>query len=182
MKRRLVPILLFFLLLVPATGHAAAPEVKFRVRVLLASKQGDHIDPQIGPRVREYLKKSFGARYTSFRQLDNRVMKVQLDQVGEMPLPDQSSLSLKFREIQGDFVRLTMEVKDLRTTIRIRDGGLFFQAGHRYKNGILILAISANLVDAEKSDKEKLTTPRPEPRPGRPEQPVRDRAIEPGIR
>lgn len=156
-----------------------AQEVKFRVRVLLASKQGNRIDPQIDASVRKYLERSFGARYSSFRQLDNRVLKVKLDTTGEVALPDQTSLRLKFRDVQGEFVKLTMEIKDLRTTIRIRDGGLFFQAGHRYKNGMLILAISATVLGKKGGgEKEKLTTPRPEPRTT-PEEPAgKPRSIE----
>jgi hypothetical protein len=167
MRMLLVPMLL---LLVFPPADVQAEEVKFRVRVLLATKQGSRIDPQIGPEVKRYLKKSFGARYSSFRQLDNRVLRVEMDQTGEVALPDQTVLKLRFRDVQGEFVKLTMEIKDLKTTIRIRDGGLFFQAGHRYKNGMLVLAISAELPGHKKKKKkvavgaDRLTTPRPEPR------------------
>jgi hypothetical protein len=160
--RALAVPLLFFLCFAPV--ELEAKEAKFRVRILLATKQGNRIDPKISKSVRDYLAKSFGSRYTSFRQLDNRVLRVELNDTGEMVLPDQSSLKLRFREQRGDFVRLTMEIKDLRTTIRIRDGGLFFQAGHRYKNGMLILAITAHLGKKTPEKAEKITTPRPEPR------------------
>jgi hypothetical protein len=144
MRKLWVPVLCVMMLL-PGLAIGAEQEVKFRVYVLLATKQGDQIDPQINKQVRAYLKKSFGSRYSSFRQLDSRLLKVDLDQTVEMPLPDESTLGLRFRDIHGEFVKLTMTIKDLRTTIRIRNGGLFFQAGHRYKNGMLILAISATL-------------------------------------
>lgn len=167
MRMLLLPLLLLVVLMPTAVE---AQEVKFRVRVLLGTKQGSRIDPQIGPEVKRYLKKSFGARYSSFRQLDNRVLRVEMNQTGEVALPDQTVLKLRFRDIQGEFVKLTMEIKALKTTIRIRDGGLFFQAGHRYKNGMLILAISAELPGEKQGKKkakagaERLTTPRPEPR------------------
>jgi len=178
--------------MLPSVAWAGEPEVKFRVNVLLATTQGDHIDPQISKRIKDYLTKSFGARYSSFRQLDTRVLRVSLDKTGEMPLPDQSTLGLRFRDIHGEFVKLTMTIKDLRTTIRIRNGGLFFQAGHRYKNGILILAISATLEGkVEPKDKGKLTTTRPDPRPTSPGKPLRPaspakaprkRAIDSGVK
>lgn len=155
MRKALLPLLMVMVLL-PTTALSAEREVRFRVHVLLATKQGNDIDPQISKEVRAYLKKSFGTRYSSFRQLDSRLLKVALDQTAEMPLPDQSTLGLRFRDIHGDFVKLTMTIKDLRTTIRIRDGGLFFQAGHRYKNGMLILAISATL-DAAPVEKKAST-------------------------
>jgi hypothetical protein len=169
--------------MLPSAAWAGEPEVKFRVHVLLATSQGDHVDPQIGKRIREYLTKSFGARYSSFRQLDTRVLRVGLDKTGEMPLPDQSTLGLRFRDIHGEFVKLTMTIKDLRTTIRIRNGGLFFQAGHRYKNGILILAISATLDGkAEPKNAGKLSPTRPDPRPASPTKTTRKRAIDSGAK
>jgi len=180
MSRLTVPILALLLLSRPAFGEEKQ-EAKFRVRVLLASSQGEVMDDAIGPHLREWLKKSFGTRYTSFKQLDNRLMKVALNETAEMPLPDQTVLKIRFRDVQGEFIKLTMEVKDLRTTIRIKNGGLFFQAGHRYKNGILVLAISANLPgDAE--EQEELSPVRPEPRPETNEGRKTHREIEAGTR
>ncbi len=182
MRMRWVPILVFLFML-PSMVWAGEPEVKFRVTVLLATAQGDHVDPQIGKRIREYLAKSFGARYSSFRQLDTRVLRVALDKTGEMLLPDQSTLGLRFRDIHGEFVKLTMTIKDLQTTIRIRNGGLFFQAGHRYKNGILVLAISATLEGGPPPAGEgKLSPTRPEPRPAATIRNPRTRAIEPAVK
>ncbi len=165
MRKVWVPVL-FFMMLLPAMVNGAEQEVKFRVYVLLATKQGDQIDPQINKQVRAYLKKSFGSRYSSFRQLDSRLLKADLDETVEMPLPDESTLGLRFRDIHGEFVKLTMSIKDLTTTIRIRNGGLFFQAGHRYKNGMLILAISATLGDKPVPQSALKASPvRPGPRP-----------------
>lgn len=182
MRMRWVPILVFLFML-PSVAWAGEPEVKFRVTVLLATAQGDHVDPQINKRIREYLAKSFGARYSSFRQLDTRVLRVALDKTGEMLLPDQTSLGLRFRDIHGEFVKLTMSIKDLQTTIRIRNGGLFFQAGHRYKNGVLILAISATLAGPIRPKEEgKLSPTRPDPRPAATPKTTRNRGIEGGVK
>lgn len=175
--RRLLVSLLALLFTSASALATEKEEVKFRVRVLLASAQGSLIDSNIGPNLRKWLNKSFGGRFTSFRQLENRLLKVKLEETSEVPLPDQTTLKLRFRGVQGEFVKLTMEIKDLRTTIRIKNGGLFFQAGHRYKNGILVLAISANLPN-DRGEREELTTPRPEPRPEIPEGRKEHRNIE----
>lgn len=151
-------LLSFIALVLLLPQSVQSQEARFKVRVLLASKQGERVDPQIPDGIGKYLKKTFGARYSSFQLLDSRVMKVKLDQTGELTLPDQSVLKLRFRGLPEDFVKLTMEIKDLRTTIRIKNGGLFFQAGHRYKNGILILAIGAQT--------EKPEAKKPETKPG----------------
>ncbi len=175
MRFLLVPLLasLFF---APAGVAAQSQTAKFKVKVLLASKQGDRVDPQIPKSVRKYLKKSFGARYSSFRLLDSRVLKVGLGHTEEMALPDQSILKLKFRGLPGEFIKLTMEIEDLRTTIRIKNGGMFFQAGHRYKNGMLILAISATTGDIK--GKAKIGTARPDPRPRSGDAHRKDRKID----
>jgi len=53
-----------------------------------------------------------------------------------------------------------MEMPGVKTLIRIRDGGLFFQAGHRHKGGMMILAISATTTG---NAAETPTRPRPPP-------------------
>ena len=175
MRFLLVP-LLASLFIAPAGVAAQSQTAKFKVKILLASKQGDRVDPQIPNGIRKYLKKSFGARYSSFRLLDSRVLKVGLGHTGEVTLPDQSVLKLKFRGLPGEFIKLTMEIKDLRTTIRIKDGGMFFQAGHRYKNGMLILAISASTGTGD--EEGQIGTGRPDPRPGSRDRSRKNRKID----
>jgi len=171
MTRLLLPLLALSLFW---SQSAYAQDAKFKVRVLHASKQGETIDPQITPAVAKYLKKSFGSRYSNFRQIDSRVVELDLGHTGDVPLPDESVLKLTLRALPGDFVKLTMELRDLRTTIRIKNGGMFFQAGHRYKNGILILAISASTTKIEDDDKVEPSSARPEPRPAEdPDRPAR---------
>lgn len=171
MKALILACLVFFLAL-PATA-ANAQEVKFSVRVLLASNTGKGIDAKIPANISKHLNNSFGAKYSSFKLIGTHEVKVAVNKTGEVTLPDKSVLSLQFRDVQGKFIRLTMSIKDFRTTVRIRNGGLFFQAGHKYQDGILILAITAS-TDGKGS--EDLTTPRPDTRktpddstrPGRP--------------
>jgi hypothetical protein len=173
MRAFVAPLLLLVLL---APRGAIADEVKFKVRVVLATTQGDLIDPNIPANLKKYLQDSFGARYSSFRLLDSRVVTVASGNTGEVPLPDDSVLKLKYRGKEGGFIKLTMEIRDLKTTIRIKDGGLFFQAGHKYKNGMLILAILAT--STTPSDEGDVSSPRPEPRPGNEDKDVRDRPID----
>jgi hypothetical protein len=171
--RKISLFLLVSLLLLPSWGRGE--EVKLRVKVILASTQGSQVDPQITKGLKKYLERSFGARYTSFRQLDNRVLKVKAGGTGQMTLPDQSVLKLTFREVVEQFIRITMELKDLKTTVKIKSKGMFFQAGHRYQTGVLILAISASLEEPKPKPREpkveptpvetKADPPEPEPEP-----------------
>lgn len=65
--------------------EASAEQVRFKVRVLLATKKGARVDPQIPRGVAKYLSQSFGNRYSSFRLLSDRAVKVERDGDGEIP-------------------------------------------------------------------------------------------------
>jgi len=140
------------LLVVAAVCLAAAPGaasagVRAEVRVIHASGGADagaYVDPALKP-IAGYLTKSFGARYTSFRQVDLQTLTLELQQRGTVDLPGERQLALTFKGVKDDFVRLFMELPHLKTTVKVRDGGLFFQAGQSYQGGMLILAIRVHL-------------------------------------
>lgn len=132
------------LLAVPAVASA---EVRAEVRVIHATG-GAGAKPQIDPALKPiagYLTKSFGARYAVFSQLDLKSLTIDLKQRGTVELPNETTLALTFKGVTDGFVRLFMELPHLKTTVKIRDGGLFFQAGQSYKGGMLILAIRIHL-------------------------------------
>lgn len=149
MTRPLRPSLL---LLVAVVCLAAAPAVasaavRAEVRVIHATGgagAGDYVDPALKP-IAGYLAKSFGARYTSFRQLDIETLTLELQQRGTVELPGDRTLALTFKGVKDEFVRLFMELPHLKTTVKVRDGGLFFQAGQSFQGGMLILAIRVHL-------------------------------------
>ena len=58
-------------------------------------------------------------------------------------LPDGKTLTLAFKGQSKGFVKVYVEIDGLKTTVDVRDGGLFFQAGRVFKAGILVLAIGA---------------------------------------
>ena len=144
---------------------AGAAEATFQIQVLLARQESGERDGRIPDALRSYLDGSFGTRYRSFAFLDEASVQVTPGEPGSVRMPDGSSLSLTFRETQGEFLVLDMQLKDLKATVRIRDGGLFFQAGHRYLDGMLIVAITARLQSPPRGD-GKPATARPPVRSG----------------
>ncbi len=161
---RPLPLLLLLLFLLgPRAGEAEAaePEAHCKVRVILAKGGGGGVDPAIKNPLKRYLTKSFGARYESFDLLDTATLEVTRGKRGEVSLPDGTWLRLTYLGNQGKFIKLSMEMPGVKTLIRIRDGGLFFQAGHKHKGGMMILAISATTT-GKKS--ETPTRARPAPR------------------
>ena len=58
-------------------------------------------------------------------------------------MPGNKTLQLTYLKTAGGFVHVKLEMDGLTTTIRVRDGGLFFHAGRKHEDGILVLAIRA---------------------------------------
>ncbi len=129
-----------------ATAEARADDaVRCRVSVIHATSVDEdeaRIDPALQP-IADYLRRSFGARYNAFRELDKHSMTLAHDKKQTRSLPDGRSLGLTYKGRQGEFRLIFMELPHLKTTVKVRDGGLFFQAGQSFKGGILILAIHA---------------------------------------
>ena len=160
-RARLLPPLLLLLFLAPTgEARAAEPEAHCKVRVILAKGGGGGVDPAIKNPLKRYLTKSFGNRYKSFDLLNTATLDVLRGKRGEVSLPDGTWLRLTYLGNQGKFIKLSMEMPGVKTLIRIRDGGLFFQAGHKHKGGMMILAISATT-----SGKTSETHSRPRPAP-----------------
>ena len=139
------------LLLVSASPATARPNdrpkaadsapVEFTVTVVHATRDGSGVD-----RALKHLARYFGnsfKRYDGFRKLDGRTGRVAFKGAFEMKLPDATTLKLEHQGVDGKFVNVKLGVGGLKTTMRVRDGGLFFQAGRSYRNGILVLAIKA---------------------------------------
>jgi hypothetical protein len=159
---RLLPLLLLlFLIPRPGAAEGAEPEAHCTVRVILAKGGSGGVDPAIRNPLRRYLTKSFGTRYDRFDLLDTATLDVTRGKRGEVSLPDGTWLRLTYLGNQGEFIKLSMEMPGVKTLIRIRDGGLFFQAGHKHKGGMMILAISATTTG---KTGEIPTRPRPAPR------------------
>lgn len=158
---RLLPLLLLlFLAPGPGAAEAGEPEAHCEVRVILAKGGAGGVDPAIKNPLKRYLTKSFGTRYSSFDLLDTATLDVTRGKRGEVSLPNGTWLRLTYLGNQGEFIKLSMEMPGVKTLIRIRDGGLFFQAGHKHKGGMMILAISATT-----TGKAKLVPTRARPAP-----------------
>lgn len=121
---------------------AAAQDVTIRVRSIAATTQGSSFDKKLGD-VKNELQTAFRG-YTSFKLLDDTKFTLGKSKSRTMALPGGTKLTLTFHGVAADFLRLGLAIGDqLRTTLRASPGSTFFQAGLDYKNGMLILAITA---------------------------------------
>lgn len=121
---------------------AAAQDITVRVRSIAATSQGEAFDSRLAD-VQKELQTAFRG-YTNFKLLDDTNFRLSESQSRTVDLPGGTALTLTFHGISADFIRLGLSIgSQLRTTLRASPGSTFFQAGLDYKNGMLILAISA---------------------------------------
>ena len=121
----------------------AAPEVDCQIRAIHATRAGE-VDPRLEP-IAGNLRSAF-AGYRGFKLLSSHSHSLKKGQSGESKLPTGHSLRVTFLEMAGEFIRMVVSIPPrLRTTVRVKDGGTFFQAGLVYKGGILILAITPSV-------------------------------------
>ena len=111
------------------------------VTVVHAHNAKAGVDPKLQP-LSEYLLKSF-SRYKGFNQVGAHSATISTAGKTSTKLPDGKTLTLAFKGVSKGFVKVYLELDGLKTTVDVRDGGIFFQAGRVYKGGILVLAIGA---------------------------------------
>lgn len=127
----------------PAVASAAAPaSVKIEVTVIHATKEGAGVDTKLKPLAR-YLRSSFKA-FTRFEHLKMFTHRATLNGDVQVDLPTRNPLKLTYLAHDGEFITLRLQHGSLDTRVRVKDGGLFFQAGRGYRGGILVLAIRAS--------------------------------------
>jgi hypothetical protein len=111
------------------------------VTVVHAHNKKPGVDPKLKA-LSPYLQKSF-ASFTGFAQVGVHAATVPVDGEASFKLPDGKTLTLSFKGASKGFIKVYLELDGLKTTVDVRDGGLFFQAGRVYQDGILVLAIGA---------------------------------------
>ena len=120
----------------------ATARIRCDIQIIHATRGAEFVDPALRPLAR-YLEASFGSRYQSFKLLNRSPMTLSRNERSGLQLPNNTELVLTYLGNENEQLRLTMEVGSLRTTVKVHDGGLFFQAGRRYQGGMLVVAIRA---------------------------------------
>lgn len=142
--RAFMKIILAVMVMGAMTGiadTAAAQDVDVKVRSIAASKSGDSFDPQLKS-LKTKLTRAFSG-YTNFELVQTDDFTLKDSQSKTVTVPGGTEVTLTFHGLAGDFYKMGLTVSDrLNTTLRAAPKSTFFQAGLRYKSGILILAIT----------------------------------------
>ena len=83
-------------------------------------------------------------KYTAFHLLGSAKWDLAKGATGTHELPNKQALKVKYLGPQDDFLKLQVAIPPkLKTDVRVKNGGTFYQAGMDYNGGILILSINA---------------------------------------
>lgn len=143
--RTLLNIILTVTVLAGIVGFskpAAAQEVTIRIRSIAAGTEGTAFDKDLND-LESKLHKAFRG-YTSFKLIQDTQFTLKKSDSHTISVPGGTKVTMSFHGVAGEFLRLGLAIGDkLHTTLRASPGSTFFQAGLNYKNGMLILAITA---------------------------------------
>jgi hypothetical protein len=122
------------------SAHAEKP-VELRVAVVHASKLPGKIDKAISKRMAKSLGTVFG-QYKSFKLLSKDVSKMQVGKTVEIALSAKNKAIVKYNGRDKKKHKLTLSIPKHKVKMKLSAPAkkLFYQAGIRHKNGILILA------------------------------------------
>ncbi|TNF30246.1 MAG: hypothetical protein EP329_13950 [Deltaproteobacteria bacterium] len=125
----------------PVTMDAARASID--VVVIHATKDGE-VDPALAG-LGKTLQRAFKG-YEGFAKLDEASASLGEGDAHQLRLVNGRELSFQFVGVDRDgFLQVHIELDGLRSTVRVKDGGTFFQAGRGYKDGMIVLAFRAKL-------------------------------------
>ena len=133
------PIPLFLLLSAPAL--AGEPKVRVTAEVILASNQGNAIDPPALVKIKnQFTEKGFA--FTSYRRISLEKLSLRRKPV-ELKLPNRRTATLRLDEMKAGIATVRVDISELTSTILTmgREGSLFQHAGE-HEGGQLILRLS----------------------------------------
>ena len=138
--KRLGLAVLTGLLLLGGSATAANAAVKLKVSVVHAQKKAGPKDAKL-KKIQGRLERAF-SRYKSFKSLSTHQFKLEAGKDAKLKLPTGKMASLKYIGAAGKRAhKLDLKVGQNTLNLRVPQRRLFFQAGLKYKGGMLILAI-----------------------------------------
>lgn len=143
----LLPAIAVLAILFAAPAASAAPpgSVTVDVGVVIASNEGNSIDPGLAG-LRAKLQSMFN--YTSYKMLDRKRHTYPVGETAVFKLPGGRSMRVTPVPAPPKKVRLDVRIAEdgrnvLTTTLGLSRGGMVLVGGPPYQSGVMILLISA---------------------------------------
>ena len=145
----IIPKWLPLLVLLPLLGSgapAAAQPIDIVAKTVLASNEGEYLDPGLGPLVGE-LRSVF--RYSSYRLLSRERLSLNLKQPGTVSLPGGHTLQIIPNGIAGNRVELQLSLtkggrRVFNTVVQLRNRASVTVGGPKHRGGYLLFNIFAS--------------------------------------
>lgn len=106
--------------------------------VIHAKQTPGGVAPELGG-LGPQLLKAF-PNYKQFQRLAGQVDKLVPDGRAQVTLPNQAVLRYHHGGWKDGFAALELEVNGLKSTVNVKDGRVFFQAGRAFDGGMIVLA------------------------------------------
>jgi len=132
-----------------AAGDRAVRQVVVTTRIVMASNDGTAtLEGADTERLRESLQMF---RYTSYKLVQHEVRPVSMSKMVRFPLPGERHLLVQPTEFKNGRVSLHVMLMQERkvlvnTAVKLKDGGEFVVAGPQCEDGVLFLAIGAEML------------------------------------
>lgn len=118
--------------------------VNVTVTVVHARTLEGGVAPELA-KIEKYLVKSF-PKYRSFARLSTHAQQLAVGAEAKLALPNNNELVYAHTGWKDGFAAIHLAVGGLDTTVNVKDGGTFFQAGRGYDGGMIVLAIQVDAV------------------------------------
>ena len=126
----------------PADAQKAQKPVAVRVDVVLASNQGDVVDPPELEKMKASFQKQAFA-FTSFRRLQSETLQLAPGKPGEVRLPNGGRASLTLVKLEGNTATVRVDQEGaLAVDVRLGREGHVYQHAGDHGGGKLVLALS----------------------------------------
>jgi hypothetical protein len=135
-------VLLSLQLAVPATSQTPA-KVELEVTVAQISDGEGPIDPR-GQQIHEKLKREY--RYGSLKVVESRKLRLGLNEVGQLELPNGKKLQIVPMLLDDRGVLMAVDLEGvLKTDLRVKSGHLVVFGAHRHGSDKLVVAVTPRL-------------------------------------
>lgn len=138
--------LLFLTLLFFAIPTSTSAQIQTRLRVIEASNIGSSIDPSLKD-LHDQLGSLF--KYTSYRLLRDDRLSLSPNQPASIPMHEGRSIEITQVGLQPNMAELRVRIRRdgtdlLNTQVRLSPGRTVLIGGPKHREGVAILALSAN--------------------------------------
>jgi hypothetical protein len=132
--------------LATATVPAAEAQINIVAKTVLASNEGNTMDPALGPLLGE-LRSVF--RYSSYRLLGQNRLSLAIKQSGTVSLPGNHTLQIIPNGISANRAEMQLSIlkngsRTFNTVVQLRNGASVTVGGPKHQGGYLLFNIFAS--------------------------------------